>query len=467
MNLFKYKADVILLIHLLLGIVAAFFPSLVFYWVFFVFLAGLYFGLVKSATTPAYIFAAYLAGVELLGRMSSSGLPHEFIKYAITLILLVPLIFRRKEIPYSFVFFLLLLMPAVFLTDGGNFEETRQLISGNLSGPLCLAVSAIYFYNRPLDSQALRKTFLYLLYPLISIVGYLTIKTPDFNEIEFGFQSNFATSIYGPNQMSSILGLGILIIGFAYLIKIRLFGSYILTLAFMGILLFRGLLTFSRGGMLTAAILLIAVFLYLSWKLGGFNQNTIRIILIAAVVGVAAAIAFDYTNKLTGDALYGRYTGIKNGKQVEDIDKLTSGRTIIVYLDWQIFKDNILLGIGPGMGKYYRVKYGYSVQVAAHNEFTRILAEHGLLGAIAIAILILAPLQRFLSSRKIIEKIFIIAFIGFCFVFMTHAATRIAAPCFLYGLAFIKIVSSIQRVPKYGFVHRQYAVQTRQNSFSH
>lgn len=467
MNFSKYKSDVILVIHLLLGITAGFFPAIVFYWVFLVFLIGLYFGLAKSSTTPAYLFASYLTGVELLGRMSSSGLPHEFIKYAITVMLLASLMFQRKEIPYLFVFFFLLLIPSAFLTDGGDFEETRQLISGNLSGPLCLVVSVIYFYNRPLDGHALRKTFLYLLYPLASIVGYLIVRTPDFNEIEFGFQSNFATSIYGPNQMSSVLGLGILIIGFAYLIRVTLFGSYILTLSFLGILLFRGLLTFSRGGMITAAILLVVIFFYLAWKVGGFNKYTTRIIIITAVVGIAAVMAFDYTNRLTDNALYGRYTGIKNGKQVEDIDKLTSGRTIIIYLDWQIFKDNMLMGIGPGMGKYDRVKYGYNVQVAAHNEFSRILAEHGLLGVIALAILILAPFQHFLFSRKIIERVFIIAFIGFCFIFMTHAATRIAAPCFLYGLAFIRIVSPSQRLQKYGFVHRQHAVKKRQNSFSY
>ncbi|MDZ7648843.1 MAG: hypothetical protein U5K54_17640 [Cytophagales bacterium] len=40
--------------------------------------------------------------------------------------------------------------------------------------------------------------------------------------------------------------------------------------------------------------------------------------------------------------------------KTEDIDKLTSGRTMIVYLDWQIFKDNPVLGVGVGMGKELR-----------------------------------------------------------------------------------------------------------------
>lgn len=464
MNFAKYKSDVVLIAHFLLGIAAGLLPALVFYWVLLIFFVGVYCGFTKSSAWPAYIFATYLAGIELLGRMSASGLPHEFIKYAVTVILLIELFLQQKEVPKSFIFFIVLLIPGTLLTDGGNLEETRQMISANLSGPVCLAVSAVYFYNRILYTNSIQKLFLYVLYPLAAVVGYLVIKTPDFSEIEFGFKSNFETSIYGPNQMSSILGLGILIIGLAYFLKIRLFGSYVLTLAYLGILLFRGLLTFSRGGMITPAILLFVVFLYFSWKTGGFNRSTLRILALAAIVVALAIVSFDYTNKLTSNALYNRYTGVKNGKQIEDIDKLTSGRTMIVYLDWQIFQDNSILGVGVGMGKFFRARYGYYVEVIAHNEFSRMLAEHGLLGIAALLILVFAPVTRFFSNRNVFERIMIISFTGFCFVFMTHAATRIAAPCFLYGFAFVRIVPALHRLRKNDFVSGQHAFTPRQIS---
>ena len=267
----------------------------------------------------------------------------------------------------------------------------------------------------------------------------MIVKTPDFDEIEFGFKSNFVTSVYGPNQMASILGLGILLIGLCFLLKIRLFGNYLVTLVFFALLLFRGLLTFSRGGMLAAAILLSIIFVYLTLQSGGLNLKTFRVLLGAAVVGLCCLFAFNYANKLTGDALIGRYMGVQRGKEVEDIDKLTSGRTLISYLDWEIFKDNPIWGVGVGMGKFYRSDYGFNVLAAAHNEFTRLLAEHGLFGVAALCILIMAPLVRFFKSRLVLERVIIMASIGFCFAFMIHSATRIAAPCFIYGLAFIKI----------------------------
>lgn len=436
----KYKPDIILIIHLLLGLFSAYFPAFIYYWVFLVFGLGVYLTITRSRTYAPYEIAAYLVGLELLGRMSASGLPHEFTKYAVSLILVIPILREQKVIHQAFVFFFLLLIPGVLLTDGGSLEQTRQLISANLSGPFCLAISVIYFYNRPINLIALRKIFLTVLFPLAAILGYLIIKTPDFSEIEFGFKSNFATSVYGPNQMSSMLGLGLLIIGLSYFLKIRLFGSYLLSLALFGMLLFRGLLTFSRGGMLTVAILLVMVFIYLSWKLGGLNKNMWRILLVAVAVGIGTKFAFDFTNQLTGNALYNRYAGVKNGKQIEDVDKLTSGRTKITYIDWQIFQDNPVVGVGVGMGKFVRVKYGLHVEAAAHNEFSRILAEHGILGIGALLILLIVPIKRFFNSNNIVERILIISFIGFCFVFMTHAATRLAAPCFLYGLAFVHII---------------------------
>lgn len=456
----KYLPDFLLLTHAGLGMIVAFFPQLVFPWVLVVFLLGVYFALTGS-TRSTYYVAAYLAGIELLGRMSSAGLPHEFIKYAITAIFVLGLLVSRTKISLLFGIFMALLLPAVLLTDGGSFEDTRQLISGNLSGPVCLGVSAIYFFNRPLDVNTVRRIFLNLMYPLAAILGFMIIRTPDLDAIEFGFQSNFVTSIYGPNQMSSILGLGILVIGLAYFMGLRLFASHLVAFGFLGMLLFRGLLTFSRGGMLTPAVLLVMILFYLSWKMG-IVRSGLRVFFTALALFVLGYGAFHYTNEITDNALYGRYTGVRNGRQVEDIDKFTSGRTIIMVMDWQIFKDNWLWGVGPGMGKFYRVDYGYRVEVAAHNEFTRLLAEHGLLGLVALIILVTAPISRFFQSKKIGERILIIALIGFCFVFMTHAATRIAAPCLLYGLAFVRVFStSPDTSPNHGFVPRQYVVETR------
>lgn len=461
MRLNRLSSDVILLLHFAGGITCGFIPSLVFFWILSVFVLALFFSVNPSKKFPEYLFAGYLVGLELLGRMSASGIPHEFIKYAVSAILVISLLSKNRRLVGQFVFFFILLLPATLLTDGGSLEETRQLISANLSGPLCLAIAAIFFYNRPIDLIQLRKIFLSILFPLAAILGYMVIKTPDFSEIEFGYQSNFVTSIYGPNQMSSILGLGIILIGIGYFLRLQLFGSILVTIGFTAMLLFRGLLTFSRGGMVTPLIILFLVFVFLIFKVSGFNRHTVRSFGIALVLVVIGVVSFNYVNELTGNKLYERYTGKRGEKQVEDIDRLTSGRTVIMALDYKIFTDNLITGIGVGMGKFVRHDYGYTVEVAAHNEFTRLLAEHGLLGLVALSILLFAPLFRFFQTKGVLEKVLLIGLIGFCFVFMTHAATRIAAPCFLYGLAFARIVSTAQFQKKYDHLFRKHAIAAR------
>lgn len=461
MHLNKYKADFYLVVHFLTGILSALYPSMIFAWVIGVFMVGVYAAVAKTHRLPEYLISAYLVGIELLARMSASGVPHEFIKYAISIIFIFSLLYQSRKLEVKFIVYFLVLLPAIILTDGGSFDESRQLISANLSGPLCLAVSAIYFFNRPVDTTQIRKIFLGILYPLGAILGYMVIKTPDLSEIEFGYQSNFSTSIYGPNQMSAILGLGIIILGVSYFLRIQLFGSVWITLAFLGMLLFRGLLTFSRGGMITPMVILLIVFVFMVFKISGFNRHTIRLLVLGILFFIISVSLFNYVNALTQNKLYERYTGKRSGKQIEDLDRLTSGRTIIMALDWEIFEDHPLTGIGVGMGKFIRHEYGYAVNVAAHNEFTRLLAEHGVLGIIALAILLFTPIFEFIRRRWVIEQILIISFIGFSFVFMSHAATRIAAPCFLYGLAFTRVIPATVYHGKYDNLFRKSAIWSR------
>jgi O-antigen ligase len=460
MSLSKYKSDLLVLVHFCAGIIVGKIPSIVFYWEIGVFLLAILWAFnVTGSARNIFMLAGYLIGMELLIRMAGTPLPHEFTKYAVSFLLLLSLLLKSKQIPIIWVVFGALLMPGILLTDAGDFEASRQLISANLAGPFCLLLSVAYFHNRVLRMSDLRQAFLYTLYPLASILGYLFIATPDLSEIDFGYRSNFATSVYGPNQVSSILGLGILLIGISYFLKLRLFSNHLLSFSFLGFLLFRGLLTFSRGGMLAAILILLLVFIYLSVISIGTKRAFFRTVAFAFGVTLCAYFAFNYTNELTDNKLYDRYTGQKAGKQIEDIDKFTSGRTLIVNLDWQIFLNNPVLGVGVGMGKFYRTNFGFNVFVAAHNEFSRLLAEHGLFGLIALVILIVAPLLRFFESTLIVERVLIIASVGFCFAFMTHSATRIAAPCFFYGMAFIKLYAQ-RHVAKdaNGFVNHHYSV---------
>lgn len=436
----QYKSDWTILLYFVVGIVAGLVPNLVFFWTLLIFLFGLY--QVVTGAQPAYKYAGFLVGMELLMRMSGSGIPHEFTKYAVSVLLLAEVVVRKFKFNTAIIMYGLMLLPAIFLAQGGSFEESRQLVSANLSGPFCLAVSVLYFNRYPFNYNRFKSLMLTLLFPLAATLGYLFINTPDLSTVDFGYDSNFQASIYGPNQMSSILGLGIILIGFAYLVKVKLFGSYMVAFVLMAMFAFRALLTFSRGGVITAAVILLIIAIFLGWKSLIKPANFFRTLFMTAGVALIFWFTFQYTNTLTGEALYKRYAGIRENQQVESLEEITSGRTTIMLLDLQIFADHPLMGIGVGMGKFFRQQYGYSVKVAAHNEFTRLLAEHGLFGLVALVILIFLPVVRFFKSRSLFQRALMLVCIGFCFVFMSHSATRLAAPGFLYGMSFIVFVNS-------------------------
>ena len=426
-------ADIILAAHFLGGVVFGLFPALVLYFTFIVFIYFTY----KSfnAVETAGYGAAYIVGLEMLMRLSRSSVPHEFAKYAVCVILL-PGIFKKRALPIPIIIYGLVQVPAFFLADGGDLEATRQLISFNFSGPLCLVFSTIYFYNKPMDESSLRRIFLHILYPIAAILGFLLIRTPSVEEITFGFSSNIEASSYGPNQVASILGLSILIFGFCYIFKIRLFQSYITFFVFLLMAAYRGLLTFSRGGMAAPIIILIGILVYLYF--GTRFRFNIKVVVSILVLAAIVFFSFEYVNDLTQNALYRRYSGERE-KGVVSTAKYTSGRSLILAVDWEIFKANPVLGVGTGMGKYYREKY-LGQKMAAHIEYSRLLAENGVLGLLALFLLLWYPIKRFFEIGSPVQRSLLLACVGFCLTFMAHSATRIAAPCFVYGLAFVTIV---------------------------
>ena len=75
-------------------------------------------------------------------------------------------------------------------------------------------------------------------------------------------------------------------------------------------------------------------------------------------------------------------------------------------------------------------------KAASHNEVTRMLSEHGLLGLIGLSILFFAPIINNPWGRK---NIYFYPFLLFWLLTISHSAMRIAAPAVIYGLGLITI----------------------------
>lgn len=383
------------------------------------------------------MFAAYLVGLEILLRMTRSGLPHEFGKYAVSLILLAGVMADRDRRPKAAWpwLYLLLLVPSIPLVfDGDNLERSRQLISANLSGPFSLFAAALYFANRRTTLDELRRISVVGVLPVITLSAYLFLNTKSAENIDFRYGANFATTLYGSNQVSTTLGFGVLLIGLFLVVDRPLFRPKFVNYAICGMFFYRGLLSFSRGGMMVPLAALAIALLVRSAHLG---KNTFRkafasIAVLTAMI-VLGTVLWNRVDAATGGALEKRYLAFFQ----DDVSttKYLSGRDKIAEIDLQIFADNPVFGIGPGMASTERVKYGYPVTVAAHVEQSRLVAEHGVFGGLCVVLLCLAPARQIQRTRASWRP-FPACLAAYAVASMLHSAMRLSIVGYVFGLAF-------------------------------
>ena len=213
--------------------------------------------------------SAYVAASEVFLRMTEGNLVHEVAKYEVIYFMVLGMFYKgfsRKALIY--VVFLLLLIPGIIY---GSYElsfeaNVRKAILFNILGPICLGVSAIYCYRRPVTSNTIYKILAFTGFPIITIVTYLFLKTPNVKEAVTGTSSNFATSGgFGPNQVSTILGLGMIVFFALFLLYSKTKKEIVIHIALLSITSFRAIVTFSRGGVYTGVlgILLLIAIVYL------------------------------------------------------------------------------------------------------------------------------------------------------------------------------------------------------------
>ena len=425
-------------VHILLGYGSTFLRgslSLKLFWLLIIGIFIIYIIFKSNRNEEAFLFAAYISSAEVFIRMSKAMILYETGKYSVILFLLLGIFVGKfkQKFSVSLAFYLLLLLLGIVFTRVPEGEYIRKAIAFNLSGPFVLGIAGLYFYKRNIKKENLSNALFFMLLPLFSIVSYLYFKTPDLKDIVFQGSANFATSGgFGPNQVSTTLGLGIFIISVLILLNKRITGYLLLDVFILLYFVYRALLTFSRGGLITGIIAVIFFLLFYSLfkklSLGTF-------ISYAGLTAVFIISIWLYTSNITGGMLDNRYAG-KNAKGVQKKD-ITSGRGAILNEQIASFVDNPL-GIGVGNGKYKRQGAIGHVTAASHNEVGRLIEEHGIIGFIILLLLLGLPLLNFWVGDNY-NRAFTTAFYIFWFLTINHSAMRIAFPGFIYGLSLINI----------------------------
>ncbi len=426
----------LILLHVFIGALGYVLPFTSKIYGYSIFIFGLYY-IIKSQnrSNEALIVAAYVVGSEVFLRMTGGNPLYEISKYGVMVFILLGMYysgFSKGAAPYWT--FLLLLVPSIVIsTFALNFEtDIRKAIAFNISGPVCLGIASLYTFRRKISLEDTNNILLSMGLPIISCMVYLTLYTPNIQEVVTGTESNFQTSGgYGPNQVATILGLGMFIF-FSRIILDSKTKFQILINVFIALnITYRGMITFSRGGMITGFLMIFLLLFFLYFKSNFAGKVKLNYIIVLLVIALIAT--WSYTSFQTGGLIDKRYANQDAAGRAKK-SQLT-GREEIATDEINIFLKNPIFGVGVGKGVEVR-KLDTPDAALSHDEITRMLAEHGSLGVLALLILFFTPLVLYLDNKF---NMFLLCFVVFWLLTINHAAMRTAAPAFVYSLSLLNV----------------------------
>mgnify|MGYP003575389391 CR=1 FL=1 len=389
----------------------------------------------KNKNNEVLVVSAYLVGAEVFLRMTGGNFNNEYVKFSIILFMLLGMFYSNfSKNGFVFVFFLLLLVPGILVTvyNAGIETDVKQVLFFNLSGPVCLGITSIYTFKRHISVNDLQNVLVAMGFPVITTTVYLFMYNPSVKDVITGTQSSFETSGgFGPNQVSTILGLGM----FIFFTQLILFSkSKLVILVNAALLIFisyRAIVTFSRGGVITAVGMIICLLFFLYKNSNARGRS--KFVLVFVMTGIMAAGIWTYSSMQTNGLIEKRYAN-QDARGRQKKDRL-GGREQIMDSEIKLFLNEPILGVGAGMGKLRRAEFN-GEDAASHNEVTRMLSEHGLFGIIAFLILFITPFILYINNK---QHLYFLSFFAFWLLTINHAAMRTATPAFVYALCLLSV----------------------------
>ncbi|MDD5151443.1 MAG: O-antigen ligase family protein [Flavobacterium sp.] len=426
----------LILLHAGIGFLVYLFPFIAKIYGYAIFIVGAYYIIKKqNKNHEALIVAAYVVGSEVFLRMTHGNPLYEISKYGVMVFIFIGMYFSgfsKGAVPYWI--FLILLVPSVILsTFVLDFETNiKNAIAFNISGPVCLGIASLYTFRRKISLGQVNTILLSMGLPIVTCMVYLTFYTPNIRDVITSTQSSFETSGgFGPNQVATFLGLGMFIFFSRVILESRTKFMLGLNLIVAINMSYRGMVTFSRGGMITGFLMIILLLVFLYFKTNYTGRVKLNYIIV--FVSLAMMATWTYTSFQTGGLIDKRYANQDAAGRAKE-SKFT-GREDVANNEINTFLKNPIFGVGVGKGVEVRLAETGNGTLS-HDEITRMLAEHGSLGIIGLLILFFTPLFLYLENKF---NMFLLCFVAFWFFTINHAAMRTAAPAFVYSLSLLNV----------------------------
>jgi hypothetical protein len=384
----------------------------------------------------------YIISFELIARMAGAFpfIPYEMGKYLFFLFLILG-IFKYKTTEFPALLLVILLIPGLLIQKSDKVDFLDIVF--NFMGPLNVGLAILFFKGKRVSKIMMLHYLRLMIYPLVCVFFFALFRTPDLDETEFSLTANSTTTGgFGSNQVATGLGLAAFFIFVFWINKWRFTGSRAIDLTILLLFTTQGLLTFSRGGMMTGFLGVLVVLYYYKnanrqeiskYKLPRIGKNLIPLILL--ILG-----SFFLVNRLTNGLLFLRYqgetSGTFSGTKEKNLNTITSGRLDIFVGDLELWAENPILGVGVASSRYLRERM---VGDLAHVELSRLLAEHGVFGLIYFLIIVFYGFKVLRASPNpaIAGLLFALFVVGVFTSF--HAAMRTFVSPLMIGLSMLTI----------------------------
>jgi hypothetical protein len=404
--------------HILLGILLIFIPQLfiVHLYIFFgVYILLLFASLENFQKFKHYFLIGFLYFPlsEAVGRLHNLDpfVPWELGKYMAIFFLLMLIFSGKMVLGWRFALGILLILTTII-----NGNTTWKLIFFNGIGAYCIMLMGDFFRSIKLNSSKFLFYLRFALLPLLIFLFSSISQLQNFQAEEISLDSHSVLNGIPSNQVATFTGLGffLLIVFYKWKLDLGIKSWQKFILAF-GMLII-GIISFSRGGIVVGIIGVFLIYFSDLRDIIKFKYIKQMLFLIPILIGIAYFI-----NNETNGNLFLRYQGETKGtlagSKEKGINTLTTNRYIIMLGDLNTFENNMILGVETGRSLEYRKE---SEHQYSHVEFSRLLAEHGLIG-LFVSIVWLIDLFR--SKNALMRAIYVV---GFLTTF--HGATRTALP---------------------------------------
>lgn len=438
-----------IIIHAFLGGLSILSPWFIISWFYFILLTSLLSMFRRTENHFVHLtgLITYIISFELLARMSGTSpyVPYEMGKYLLFILLVFGIIlgYRKGKVGWIMLF---LLIPGALIDESGQVGFKNIIF--NLLGPVNVALAIVFFKGRVVSEEDFKTLLRLILLPMISVLAFVIIKTPDFADVDFNLRANFETSGgWGTNQVSTALGLGAFLTFLFWRKRFELSGFKWLDLVLLFLFVFRGLLTFSRGGMLGGA-LGISVLLIYETRIKAYTGSMKRILItLVKIIPIAFLfiLIFRYADRISEGSLLLRYQGetigTLTGTKEKTLNVYTSNRVNVFNDDLNLWREYPLLGVGVGASSHLRENTRFA---SPHVELSRLISEHGIPGLVYFIFLCWLGFKIFVRARYSTFGAIILALFMIALFTTFHSAMRTFISPLLIGLSMILVSERVE-----------------------